>query len=356
MPLTPGADRRARRCVVCQQALAGGATLFAAADDAYPTCHAVACRMVVSRRADMGEANFRHYLQMQARHRLQLAAATAASVARERAEAEENANGWAALRARVAGDLTPAPLELLLPSGPQRSRPLSATRRERYRAHLLGIIAEASVIDRAAPGDSAAGPDAADVDADAGSTLAGRLCGWCGGGCCTYGGDQAYLSAATMRRFMDAQPQLSAAEVAAAYLDRLAGSTQAKSCINHTARGCSLPREMRSTICNRFSCVSLARLQAAQRGARAQPAQQMDQAGQADQMDQVEQAHPVEQAVPMVHVILVVRRKQDHWRRAEPDRDNAVNAYAVLRETGVQRISLRAASPSAAAAAASATD
>ena len=135
-----------------------------------------------------------------------------------------------------------------------------------------------------------------------------RLCALCGGGCCTRGGDKAYLSAATLRRFMNAQPQLSTAEVAAAYLDRVSARTQTDSCINHTGQGCSLPSEMRSDICNRFSCESLARLQAAQRGPEAE------------------------------HVMLIVRRKQDHWHRAEPGLDNAVTDYVVLRETGVQRV------------------
>ena len=103
----------------------------------------------------------------------------------------------------------------------------------------------------------------------------------------------------------------------AAYLDRVGVKSQTGSCINHGAQGCSLPKEMRSDICNRFSCESLARLQASQRGANA------------------------------VHVVLIVRRKQDHWHRAEPGLDNAVNAYALLHESGVRRFA-RAAAPEAA--------
>ena len=66
---------------------------------------------------------------------------------------------------------------------------------------------------------------------------------------------------------------------------------------------------MRSDICNRFSCESLATLQAAQR------------------------------KPEVVHAVLIVRRKQDHWWRNEPVVDNAVNALAVLRETRLTRIS-----------------
>ncbi len=293
-------------CMVCGAAFVRGA----GAGESDLCCHAVACRMVLSRRAEMGEAGFKHYLQAQARHRQFQAALAHAAMERKLAEVQENENAWLALRARLPAGLTPEPLALLLPSGPPRASRLAARRRERYRAHLLKIIDEAAGMAGAAAMPAAAAPEAAGE-----SALPGRLCALCGGGCCTHGGDEAYLSAATMRRFMDAQPGLSHEEVAAAYLGRVTDKTQTGSCINHTGQGCSLPKEMRSDICNRFSCESLARLQAAQRGPDA------------------------------VHAVLIVRRKQDHWNRAKPGVDNAVTAHALLRETGVTRVARVAPAP-----------
>ncbi|MGV7210363.1 hypothetical protein ACLB1G_21225 [Oxalobacteraceae bacterium A2-2] len=281
----------------------------AATHDPYPCCPAIACRMVLSRRAEMGEPGFRHYLQMQARHRRHLADVAAAAAARKLAEVAENAAGWAALRTRLRDTQALEPLQLLLPTGPRRARPLSARRRERYRAHLLGIVAEASGMPSA--GAPAAGTSSAAMPS-AVSAMPGRLCALCGGGCCTRGGEQAYLSAATLRRFMDARPQLSPAEVVAAYLEHVAPAPQARSCINHTRHGCSLPRDMRSDICNRFACEPLARLLAAQRGGDGKTG-----------------------ALP---VVLVIRRQQDHWHRAEPGLDNAINARVILRETGIERM------------------
>lgn len=294
------ADHSAAHCVVCQAVLPRSYPPKPPPHDPYPSCEAVACRMVVSRHTDMGEAGFRHYLQIHTRHKQHLAAVEAAIVARRLADVGQNARAWSALRARLPAALAPEPLSLLLPSGPRRTRPLAAARRERYRAHLLHIVAEACGIETLEV--SRPMPPAGSA-----STLQGQLCALCGGGCCTRGGERAYLSAATMRRFMDGQPQLSADEVVAACLDRLAVRTQTGFCINHTGTGCSLPKEMRSDICNRFSCESLARLQAAQRGPDA------------------------------VHAVLVVRRKQDHWHRAEPAVDNAINAFALLREAGTRR-------------------
>ena len=291
------------RCVVCGAASHRSAPLPAPARESYPTCLAVACRMVVSRRAALGEAGFRHYLRIQAQLREKQAALAAACVARRQAETEENAAAWSMLRARLRMAPPDEPLRLLLPSGPRHARRTASGRRERYRAHLLGIAAEA------AGSTCASHPEAAGIAAPAAaSSLPGQLCALCGGGCCTRGGEHAYLGAPTLRRFMDAHPDLSTEEVVAAYLDRVALKTQSGSCINHTRQGCSLPREMRSDTCNRFACESLARLQAAQR-----------------------EEYPVQ-------VVLVVRRKQDQWRRTDPGLDNAVNGAAVLCEAGTRRM------------------
>ncbi len=301
--------RHAAQCVVCGAALhpAQGA---AAQPVAYPTCHAVACRMVVGRRAEMGETGFRHYLRRQVQEKQRQTAHAQASEARRLIESEENAKAWAALHAyaRLPAELAAEPMRLLLPSGPRRSRMLPAARRDRYRAHLTDIVHRAAAM---APGDPAAAASA-DTHADAPSTVSsmpGRLCALCGGGCCTRGTEHAYLSAATVRRFMDSQPQLSPEQVIAAYLDRLTSVTQAGSCINHTRAGCSLPREMRSDICNRYACASLAKLQVAHGG-----------------------------VAGTVHPVLVVRRKLDQWHRDDCGLDNAVNGTALLRETGVRHM------------------
>ncbi|TFW14838.1 hypothetical protein [Duganella callida] len=278
----------------------------------------MACRMAVSRRAEMGEAGFRHYLQILARQREHVAAVASAERAAKLQEGAENAAAWSALRARAelwmrvprrtqspsplaAAPSSPTPLNLLLPSGPPRARPVSNSRRERYRTYLRQIVAEAGQGGQ----PPATGPVAAAVQA---STLPGRLCGFCGGGCCTKGGEQAYLTAAGMRRLMAERPYLSADAVVDAYLAHVPDSPMAGSCINHTRQGCSLPRDMRSDICNRYACDSLQQLQAA-----------------------------LSESAP-VQTVLVVRRKQDHWHRAELRVDNAINGRAILREDGTRTV------------------
>jgi hypothetical protein len=292
----------ARRCAVCAAALPP-AQNAAAATGAYPSCHAVACRMAVSRRGQMSEPNFRHYLDMQAEHRRYILARTAALAARELAEAGENETAWNALRARLPAAADTQPLRLLLPTGPRRSCRLPQERRARYRMHLLRIIEEARTL---AP--DAAGLEAIEEPPSGGSGMAARLCAFCGGGCCTKGGERAYLDAATLRRFMDAQPGIADEAVLQAYLDRVAPVTRSGSCINQTATGCSLPRAMRSDVCNRFACEPLARLEAAQEGT----------------------VRP--------QTVLIVRRRQDHWQRTNPELDNAINAGAILGPAGLRRV------------------
>jgi hypothetical protein len=288
------------RCVVCDAVVARTYPLSNQPDIPYPTCMAVACRMVVSRHGEMGEAGFRHYLQMQARHTQHRAMVARDAALRKAAELEENAAAFSTLRASLPAVMEPPPLQLLLPTGPVHACRMTKQRRERYRAHLREIIAEAIHLAPMAA-VATAGP------ASAPSNLAGNLCAMCGGGCCSRGGEKAYLSGQTMRRVMEAQPGVSGDDILEAYMARVPVHARTGSCINHTAHGCSLPKEMRSDVCNRFSCESLARLQAAQRGPEA------------------------------VQAVLIVRRMQDHWRRNEVGVDNQINALVVLRASGARR-------------------
>lgn len=92
-----------------------------------------------------------------------------------------------------------------------------------------------------------------------------RLCGWCGGRCCQFGGEsQAYLEPAHLRRWQQQHPGSSLADAAAAYAERLPRHVVRGSCLYHGAQGCTLDRDMRSDVCNRFACDGLRDLQLGQ--------------------------------------------------------------------------------------------
>lgn len=300
---------KASCCVVCAAALAPAGLQQAA--DPYPTCFAVACRMVVSRRAEMGEAGFRYYLQLQSRHTQERQAQNLASAERRRREALENARGWQNLLASLPPGAD-EPVRLLLPSGPRRSRQSGAQRRGRYQAHLERIVAAARALDPI-PVDEVQTLAEQEVPAPTlPSAMPGALCALCAGGCCTLGGEHAYLTAETMRPLMDRDAALTNQSIVAAYLDRLPAKSQDGSCINHTAAGCTLPREMRSATCNRYACEALAALQQAQR---------------------MQQGSSV--------TVIVVQRQRDHWRRLDKDKENPVIAGTVLTEQEQRRVSPR---------------
>ena len=113
-----------------------------------------------------------------------------------------------------------------------------------------------------------------------------------------------------MRAALEDRPGLSDRQIVAAYLDLLPAHGRNDSCINHTSRGCALPREMRSTTCNRYACEALARLQHHQRS----------DAG--------------------VGVVMVVQRGLDNWRQSARDRDDPVTGGAVLTEQRLRRVVL----------------
>ncbi len=267
--------------------------------------------MVVSRRAEMGEAGFRHYLQLQSRHTQERQAQDRASAERRRREALENARGWQSLQSSLPPG-TNEPVRLLLPSGPRRSRQSGAQQRGRYRAHLERIVAAARAL---APIAVDAVQTLAQQEVPAAalpSAMPGALCALCAGGCCTLGGEHAYLTAETMRPLMDRDAALTDQAIVAAYLDRLPAKSRDGSCINHTATGCALPREMRSATCNRYACEALAALLQAQR---------------------VRQGSSI--------TVIVVQRQRDHWRRLDKDKENPMTAGTVLTEQGQRRISPR---------------
>ena len=283
--------------------------------------------MVVSRRAGLGEASFKQYLQTQARQTQQRLVQTRALQLRNQAEALENEAGWAALRELNASPASPdqsptlLELELLLPTGPQRRSKLPEPRRQRYCAHLARIIAEAQTLaPLTAPASAAVSalqtPSVADSNAPPAaaspSNLPGRLCGLCGGGCCTSGGDTAYLSAATIQRVMAQQPDLQADQLLEAYLTYLPDKPQTDSCVNHGERGCTLPRALRADICNDYVCQSLARVESA-----------------------LEAAGKVTPAVQIK--ILVVQRQQDHWHGQQLGLAHAINGLAVMDAAGTDK-------------------
>jgi len=158
-------------------------------------------------------------------------------------------------RAEAAGIQQPDRYALVvIPSFSAPVTSLPERRRRALRNRLTQLISQAT-IGRGAP----SAPLNASVAAPPSPAQAaiGRACAQCQGSCCRSGGDQAYLTVAAIRRFMDAHPNLRPREVLAAYMDRVSNKTYKGSCIYHSTKGCGLSAEMRSDTCSLYFCDGL---------------------------------------------------------------------------------------------------
>lgn len=103
-------------------------------------------------------------------------------------------------------------------------------------------------------------PAAAEPASEAGAVNAieGRLCGWCGGRCCRYGGQShGYLDGSHLQRWAASHLGATLADAVQVYVDHLPTRHVQGSCAYHGDQGCTLDRDMRSETCNRFACDGL---------------------------------------------------------------------------------------------------
>ena len=280
-----------------------GSGIRTLAADADAVCESAHCRMLMTRRANISPEAFRFLIEVHRRQRREQ---------RERAEAERlrlaERSAREALEHKSIRDAvgrqerlpdSSYPL-LVLPSGPRGLEEPSQQRRQLYREHLDAIIAEAI----AGEADDAATLRDKSIAEDPVAPLAAQLCTLCRGGCCSIGGNKAFLTAATIRRLMRLRPELRPDRVADEYLDRLGARTVAGSCINHTSTGCSLPREMRADTCNDYFCRAMREWQARyESGDRPLGA-------------------------------FVIQRRQDNWSKDRPGVENDVIGISIVTETG----------------------
>lgn len=146
-------------------------------------------------------------------------------------------------------ELPPHALRAQLPANADPLAPQDPERREAFARHLSEIFSR----------PAADPPEAPDVEGPpTGRTaLSAAACSACRGSCCRSGGDHAYLTEETVARVLQTRPGLDPAQLRDEYLRRLPERTILDSCIYHGASGCGLPREMRSTTCNRHLCGKL---------------------------------------------------------------------------------------------------
>lgn len=196
-----------------------------------------------------------------------------------------------------------------IPVGNQSLQEVEKERQIKYRAHLAKIISEADQYDSVAEVVYNEHRDAHEKirlveNKFSGQpqlrTLCDTLCYVCRGGCCAKGGEHAYLSVFTMRQYMDDHPEISADELLNTYLGYTANEAVIGGCINQSEKGCVLPRELRSDICNGYYCDNV----------------------KAWLNEQTTDAYS--------GTLLVIQRACDNWSRFEPEVDDAVQKVFLM--------------------------
>jgi hypothetical protein len=92
------------------------------------------------------------------------------------------------------------------------------------------------------------------------SASATSACGLCRGACCTAGGEHAFLRGEHLALLRRSARGETADAFVARYLTHLPARHYQRSCVFHAVGGCTLPRTMRSGLCNRYQCGALTQL------------------------------------------------------------------------------------------------
>ncbi len=176
---------------------------------------------------------------------------------RRRAGRQTMALGYEREEAHASGtDIT------VVPASERPLVKLTDSRRRRFARHLI----------RAAQGlqsmvNSLIQTDAATADAAPGAApphtgdeMLASACRVCQGHCCRLGEDHAFIRIETLQRCLAADTTLTSRSLLRRYLSRLPEQSYRGSCIFHGVRGCSLPRQMRSSVCQDYLCGDLREL------------------------------------------------------------------------------------------------
>lgn len=140
--------------------------------------------------------------------------------------------------------------------------PLSPERRAAFEAHLDRILAEAFAEEPIDPTplrtfevEDHADFDRRDRQTEPGPPALDAACIACQGDCCTQAyRAHAFLTERSIAYVRHRWPEATPDEIRDAYLSRLPEQGVRKSCIFHGPVGCTLPREIRADVCNRFDC------------------------------------------------------------------------------------------------------
>jgi len=190
-----------------------------------------------------------------------------AGEAREKADREQHARALEHYEALVAAPARPVPPDafvVVLPANPAGVTRLPEERKAAIVEHVRerALAAIEAIGDPAAASPDPANPFAVYSVRDEDRATLGAACATCRGRCCLTGKEHAYITRATMKRFLENNPGAGAEQAAELYARHLPESSYEGGCVFQGPAGCTLPRELRSDTCNTFLCPALLTLKA----------------------------------------------------------------------------------------------
>ena len=160
----------------------------------------------------------------------------------------------------------------IVPYNRARLSRLPATRRRAFEAHLRSCLDDA-LRDLGAgvtPAEAMArDPHPAPMDPAVQGVL-WAACATCRGQCCMGGGPRhAFITTDSVRAYLVRTGERDPATILAAFRAHMPTHSLTGGCVYQGATGCTLPRDMRASLCNRFLCDSLVDLTTAVHAAHA---------------------------------------------------------------------------------------
>jgi hypothetical protein len=148
----------------------------------------------------------------------------------------------------------------VIPAATARLVNLPERRRRALRDHVNALLSQAAELPAPPPPVEPPAPPPTERESRLQAVL-GQACACCKGFCCQGGGNRAYLTVETIRRYQATHPDQRPRDILAAYLEPAGHRTVEGSCVYHRADGCALPRALRADLCNRHFCKALVEFQ-----------------------------------------------------------------------------------------------
>ncbi len=250
-----------RKCIVC------GEPVHFFSRDSEPVCLRAECKLVLSRKKHMSQFAYKQYFSLQS---AQIKRTTEFLALREKrleekrkAEKKENISCWMkAINLDEGYDPKFYPY-VVIPTNSKKISSLPKQRKNLFREHLSGLITETMselAVNNENTEENQIEEDFLNESEGNAFFFEVKACSLCRGGCCGLGEEHAFLKKETVLRYVSMFPDHKPEQIPDAYLAYLPEKSFEDSCVNHIETGCTLPRDMRSNVCNGYLCDPLVKI------------------------------------------------------------------------------------------------